>query len=160
MLLLKLRIFFLLKKMKKKLNGNVRISVVESCSGGSLSAFLTRFSGASNYFEMGLVTYSKESKSKLLNIDLDLINKYGAVSGETALLMSKSLHKISQSDINIAITGIAGPESDGSAVELGCVYISICSINQHHVVKFLFKGSREKIRLFSCYHALRIIYEL
>ena len=100
----------IIKKLQKK---RMKISVAESCTGGLLSSQITSISCSSKVFSMGLVTYSNQSKIKILNIPKKIIEKYGSVSEECCLSMVKNLKKISRADISISITGIAGP-SGGS----------------------------------------------
>ena len=109
------------KLIKKKLT----ISVAESCTGGLLSHNLTKLANSSKYFQMGLTTYSNQSKIKLLKVNKKIINKYGAVSHECCKAMVKNLSKISKSKINVSITGIAGPGGSSKNKPVGLVYIGI-----------------------------------
>ena len=107
--------------IKKKLT----ISVVESCTGGLLAHNLTKLANSSNYFEMGLTTYSNQAKTKILKVNKNIINKHGAVSPECCKAMVENLSKISKSRINISITGIAGPGGASKNKPVGLVYIGI-----------------------------------
>ena len=109
------------KLIKKKLT----ISVAESCTGGLLANNLTKLANSSNYFEMGLTTYSNQAKTKILKVNKNIINKYGAVSPECCKAMVENLSKISKSRINISITGIAGPGGASKNKPVGLVYIGI-----------------------------------
>ena len=109
------------KLIKKKLT----ISVAESCTGGLLAHNLTKLANSSNYFEMGLVTYSNQAKIKILKVNKNIIKKYGAVSKECCKSMVKNLSKISKSKINVSITGIAGPGGASKNKPVGLVYIGI-----------------------------------
>ena len=109
------------KLIKKKLT----ISVAESCTGGLLAHNLTKLANSSNYFKMGLVTYSNQAKIKILKVNKNIINKYGAVSPECCKAMVENLSKISKSRINISITGIAGPGGASKNKPVGLVYIGI-----------------------------------
>ncbi len=109
------------KLIKKKLT----ISVAESCTGGLLAHNLTKLANSSNYFEMGLTTYSNQAKTKILKVNKNIINKYGAVSPECCKAMVENLSKISKSRINISITGIAGPGGAAKNKPVGLVYIGI-----------------------------------
>ena len=91
---------------KKKL----KIAFAESCTGGLLSSSITSISGSSKVFTIGLVTYSNQSKIRILKIPKSIIKKHGAVSYETCLSMVKNLDKISKTNISVSITGIAGPK--------------------------------------------------
>ena len=106
---------------KKKL----KISFAESCTGGLLSSTLTSQSGSSKVFSMGLVTYSNDSKVKILKVPFKIISLYGAVSMQCCLSMVTNLSRISKSQVNISITGIAGPGGGSKLKPVGLVYIGI-----------------------------------
>ena len=115
-----------LKKLHKKLiDKKLTISVAESCTGGLLASNLTKLPNSSKYFQMGLITYSNEAKTKILKVDRNIIKKYGAVSKECCEEMAKNLSKISKSKINVSITGIAGPGGGSKLKPVGLVYIGI-----------------------------------
>ncbi|WP_440680836.1 CinA family protein [Candidatus Pelagibacter sp. HIMB1623] len=115
-----------LKKLHKKLiDKRLTISVAESCTGGLLANNLTKLANSSKYFQMGLITYSNEAKTKILKVDRNTIKKYGAVSKECCKEMVKNLSKISKSKINVSITGIAGPGGGSKLKPVGLVYIGI-----------------------------------
>jgi len=109
------------KFIKKKLT----ISVAESCTGGLLAYNLTKLENSSKYFQMGLTTYSNQSKIKILKVNKNIIKKYGAVSKECCKTMVQNLSKISKSKINVSITGIAGPGGGSKDKPVGLVYIGI-----------------------------------
>ena len=123
---------------KKKL----KISFAESCTGGLLASSITSISGASNVFNLGLVTYSNQAKIKVLKIDKNIIKKYGAVSYECCYAMVKNLSKISKANINVSVTGIAGPKGGTKQKPVGLVYIGIKKGNKIQINKFLFKSKK------------------
>ena len=96
----------IVKLLKKK---KLKISFAESCTGGLLSSAITSVSGSSKVFTMGLVTYSNQSKNRLLKVSKQIIQKHGAVSFQCCFSMVNNLSKISKSNVNVSITGIAGP---------------------------------------------------
>ena len=110
---------------KKLIKNKKTISVAESCTGGLLAHNLTKLANSSKYFQMGLTTYSNQAKIKILKVNKDIIKKYGAVSKECCKAMVKNLSKISRSDINVSITGIAGPSGGTKEKPIGFVYIGI-----------------------------------
>ena len=110
---------------KKLIKKRLTISVAESCTGGLLAHNLTKLANSSNYFHMGLTTYSNRAKMKILKVNKNIINKYGAVSNECCKTMVQNLSKISKSKINISITGIAGPGGASKNKPIGLVYIGI-----------------------------------
>ena len=127
----------LVKKLKKN---RISISVVESCTGGLLSSFITSVSGSSKVFDLGLVVYSNKSKINILKIPKSIIKKFGSVSEKICLLMLKNLSKISKTNIVVSITGIAGPKGGAKKKPVGLVYIGIKKGNKIVVKKCLFKN--------------------
>ena len=123
---------------KKLIKNKLTISVAESCTGGLLAHNLTKLANSSNYFQMGLITYSNNSKIKILKINKNIINKYGAVSTQCCKEMVKNLAKISKSKINIAITGIAGPKGGTKSKPIGLVYIGIKKSNKIKILENFF----------------------
>ena len=97
------------KIIDKLIKKNISISVAESCTGGLLASKITSVSGSSKVFSLGLITYSNQAKIKILKVNKNIINKYGAVSLECCRAMVVNLSKISKANINVSITGIAGP---------------------------------------------------
>ena len=124
--------------IKKKL----KISFAESCTGGLLASSITSISGASKIFNLGLVTYSNQAKIKVLKVNKNIIKKYGAVSHECCSTMVKNLSKISKANINISITGIAGPKGGTKQKPVGLVYIGVKKGNKTQVNKYLFKSKK------------------
>ena len=106
----------LIRKLIKK---NLKISFAESCTGGLLASTVTSVSGASKIFNLGLITYSNQSKIKFLKVNKKIIEKYGAVSHECCSAMVKNLSKISKANINVSITGIAGPKGGSKQKPVG-----------------------------------------
>ena len=98
------------KLHKKLIKTKNTISIAESCTGGLLSSKLTKLSGSSKYFKMGLITYSNNAKIKILKVKKSTIDKYGAVSQECCKSMVENLSKLSKCKINLSITGVAGPK--------------------------------------------------
>ena len=131
------------RKLVKLLSANrLKISFAESCTGGLLSSSITSISGSSKIFTLGLVTYSNQSKIKILKVPKRIIIKHGAVSYETCLSMVKNLNKISKTNISVSITGVAGPKGGTRQKPVGLVYIGIKKNNKTLVKKFLFKNKR------------------
>ena len=124
------------KLIKKRLN----ISVAESCTGGLLAHNLTKLANSSKYFQMGLITYSNQAKIKILKVNKNIINKYGAVSKECCKSMVQNLSKISKSKINISITGIAGPGGGSKDKPIGLVYIGMKKGNKIIIKENKFKS--------------------
>ena len=131
----------LIKKLNKK---KLKISFAESCTGGLLANTITSISGASKVFTMGFITYSNQAKIKILKISKNIIVKYGAVSPECCKAMVVSLSKISKANINVSITGIAGPNGGTKKKPVGLVYIGIKKGNKIIIIKNLFKSKKRK----------------
>tara|TARA_B100002052_G_C15701789_1_gene515392 strand:+ start:298 stop:759 length:462 start_codon:yes stop_codon:yes gene_type:complete len=123
---------------KKKL----KVSLVESCTGGLLASTITSISGASRIFDIGLVTYSNKAKIKVLKVNKNIIKKYGSVSQECCSAMVKNLSKISKANINVAITGIAGPKGGTKKKPVGLVYIGVKKGNKIQVNRCFFKSKK------------------
>ena len=132
--------------IKKLLKRNISISIAESCTGGLLSSKFTSVAGISKIFNMGLITYSKKSKSSLLKISQNDLKKYGAVSHQTAALMVKNLQRLTKSKLCISTTGIAGPSGGTKAKPVGLIYFGIKYRNKTIILEKKFKGSRIQIQ--------------
>ena len=148
----------LVKKLIKK---KLKISFAESCTGGMLSSKITSISGSSKVFGLGLITYSNQAKIKVLKINKNIINKYGAVSSECCRAMVVNLSKISKANINVSITGIAGPKGGSKQKPVGLVYIGVKKGSKLIIKKNLFKSkNRKSIQKASVNKALKIISNL
>ena len=132
----------LVKKLIKK---KIRISFAESCTGGMLASSITSVSGASKIFSLGLITYSDQAKIKLLKVNKNTIKKYGAVSYECCLAMVNNLSKISEANINVSVTGIAGPNGGTKHKPVGLVYIGVKKGNKTLIKKNFFKSKKRKL---------------
>jgi len=126
----------LINLLKKK---KLKISFAESCTGGLMSSAITSNAGSSKVFNLGLVTYSNQAKQQILKVSNKVIKKYGAVSVQCCLSMVNNLSKISNSHINISITGIAGPKGGTRKKPVGLVFIGIKFKKKIFVNKYLFK---------------------
>ena len=133
------------KLHKKLIKKKSSISVAESCTGGLLSSKLTKLSGSSKYFKMGLITYSNNAKINILKVNKKLINKYGAVSHECCKSMVENLSKLSKCKINLSITGVAGPKGGTDTKPVGLVYIGIKKGNKLLITKNMFKKKKRSI---------------
>ena len=129
------KIIFLLKKKKFKL------AIAESCTGGLLAYAITSVSGSSKVFDMSLVTYSNEAKTKVLKIPKQIIKKYGAVSVQCCLAMVNKLNKVSRANVCISVTGIAGPKGGSKKKPVGLVYIGVRVGKKVFVNKCNFKNN-------------------
>ena len=134
-----------LNKIKDILTkNNLSLSSAESCTGGLISSYLTDISGSSNYIFQNFVTYSNDAKIKYLNVSPETLQKYGAVSEQTAYEMSEGLLKLA--DCSIATTGILGPTGYSKDKPIGLVYISLGCKNNIKVIKYISKKASTKDR--------------
>lgn len=138
----------------------LRVAVAESCTGGWLAKCCTDLSGSSDWFECGLTTYSNAAKSRLLGVDLELIQREGAVSGAVVEAMAVGILERAQCDLVCAISGVAGPSGGTEHAPVGCVWFAflrsggkVCSERQD------FSGDRDAVRRESVLHALRRLAE-
>lgn len=142
---------------KKKL----KIAFAESCTGGMLASEITSISGASKVFGIGLVTYSNQAKITVLKVNKSIIQKYGAVSPQCCEAMVKNLSKISKAQINVSITGIAGPNGGTKKKPVGLVYIGVKKNNKILITKNVFKEkSRKAIQKSTIKKTFKIIKSL
>ena len=137
-----------IKKIKKlREEKTFSICLAESCTGGMISSKLTSISGSSDFFEGSIVSYSNYLKKNLLKVPKTTINKYGAVSHQTALSMVKGLKKISRSEILISVTGVAGPSGGSLRTPVGCVYFGLgTKIKNKYYFTTIKKIFRERTR--------------
>ena len=137
------------------------LATAESCTGGLLSKRLTDISGSSKFFKLSVVTYSNDTKSKLLNVSEKTLEKYGAVSSQTASEMAKGIQKLAKSNIGFSITGIAGPKGGSKAKPVGLVYFGLAkgkSIKTKNVFFGKDRG-RNEIRTLAAQYALNWLHQ-
>lgn len=136
------------KIINKLIKNKITISVAESCTGGLITSEITSVPNSSNIFNLGLVTYSNQSKEKLLKIKKQNLKKYGAVSAQICKDMVENLFKISKTDLCISTTGIAGPSGGSKLKPVGLVYIGIKfkKISKIYMYNFNKKLERNKIQ--------------
>ena len=152
---MKKKVKHIIKLLKRK---KLKIALAESCTGGMLSNAITSVNGSSKIFTFGLVTYSNESKNRLLKVSRKILKKYGAVSEQCCFEMVKNLGKLTKNSICISITGIAGPDGGSKKKPVGLVYIGIKKFNKISINKYLFKNKgRTYIQKSSVNKALKLI---
>lgn len=141
----------LLKEKKKT------ISCAESCTGGLLSAKITDVSGASEVLNRGIVSYTNIAKMENLNVPKEVLDKFGAVSEQTAKFMAEGIRNVSKTDIGVSITGIAGPTGGTKEKPVGLVYIALATEKETIVKKLMLDGNRQKIRELTCKNVLNLV---
>lgn len=122
------------------------LAVAESCTGGLIAQRLTSVPGSSIYFTEGLVTYSNESKTRLLGVDKKLIKEHGAVSKEVARDMARGVRHRAKTDFGLAVTGIAGPDGGTEEKPVGLVYIALADDAHTEHKRLKIPGDRELVR--------------
>lgn len=122
------------------------LSIAESCTGGMICSSIVDISGSSEVFLEGCVTYSNKAKISRLNVNPNTIQKYGAVSSETACEMAKGIAITSNSNIGISTTGIAGPTGGSLKKPVGLVYIGLYYKDKVQCFKYIFTGDRNLVR--------------
>ena len=147
------------KLHEKMLYKKLTLSLAESCTGGMIQEMITSNSGASEYFMGGIVSYSNLAKINVLKVKSETINKFGAVSKETANEMVKGTKKIFGTDISASITGIAGPSGGTPEKPVGTIYIAISIENQIINRKLSLSGNRENIRKKSVLILFKLLLE-
>ena len=124
-----------------------RLALAESCTGGLASKMLTDIPGSSRVFWGGAATYSNDAKQRLLGVSPDILERYGAVSGEAALAMARGLLERSPAEMAVAITGIAGPEGGTPEKPVGTVWVCACHRDGRQLARRLhFPGGRDLVR--------------
>jgi PncC family amidohydrolase len=147
------------KKIERILaSRNLMVTTAESCTGGMVAASLVNADGISKVFKEGYITYSDESKHKLLGVKTETLEAFGAVSRETATEMAEGAARAAGADISIAVTGIAGPGGGTEEKPVGLVYIACWFQGRTIVKRCFFRGDRSSIRNSSMREALQILY--
>ena len=151
-----------LEKLKKIqelcLKHNLKISTVESCSGGYLSKLITDISGSSKIYNGSIIAYSNKTKSNVLNVPESVIKKFGAVSEQVSLLMAQGVADIIDCDIAISTTGIMEVENKDDSKKPQ-VFITIWSRNTHIASHFLLHGNREANRQDTVNYTFDCLYD-
>ncbi|HAY33270.1 MAG TPA: competence/damage-inducible protein A [Ignavibacteria bacterium] len=122
---------------------NLTLSVAESCTGGRISSRIVSVPGSSEYYIGGVCSYSNELKMSLLGVKKETLERFGAVSSETAVEMAEGIRKLTDSDVSISTTGIAGPDGGTAEKPVGLVWIGLSDKNNSFAMKFLFGDNRE-----------------
>ena len=141
-----------------KLQGRT-LATAESCTGGGIGNALTAVPGASSVFKGGVISYCNDVKRSLLAVPADTLEKYGAVSAQTAEAMARGARTALHTDIAVSVTGLAGPTADEYGNPVGTVYIGYADDNACISRHFCFDGNRNEIRMQAVDAALSLILE-
>jgi len=125
----------------------ISVSTAESCTGGLIAAAFTAVSGVSKIYHSGIVTYSNETKEKLLKVKKTSLKKYGAVSRQVCSQMCFNLHKISKSQLTISTTGVAGPSGGTKLKPVGTVFTGIYFQKNIYIHKLMFSSKLSRLQI-------------
>ena len=133
-----------------------RVATAESCTGGGIAAAITTVAGSSEWFEYGIVSYANQAKQKLLNVSAETLVQYGAVSEAVVRQMVTGVLAISGANIAVAVSGIAGPDDDGSDLPVGTVWFAWgLASGEIRTERFHFPGDRTGVQLQAVEQGLR-----
>ena len=137
-----------------------RITLAESCTGGLIGGCLTAIAGSSSVFDSGFITYSNESKVRLLGVPRELLTEHGAVSDIVAAAMAEGALAQADAQIALSVTGIAGPDGGTKDKPIGLVYLALAQNDQDAMVKrYVFAGTRTDIRRATVAAALELLLD-
>ncbi|MBU4320027.1 MAG: CinA family protein [Thermodesulfovibrionales bacterium] len=152
--------FMIIRKVheifKKK---GLKLSVAESCTGGLISHYITLLPGASAFFEAGVVTYSAESKMKILGLSSDTISSYGVISKETAGEMAERMRLLTKTGCAVSTTGNLGPDVL-ERKDIGLIYTAVSMNGKTFVRELRLNGKREEIKERAAVSALEFLIEV
>jgi nicotinamide-nucleotide amidase len=141
------------------LEKGLRLSCAESCTGGSFARRVTDRPGISAVFDRGFVTYSNEAKMEELGVKRETLEKFGAVSPETAREMAEGVYRKTGSDICISVTGIAGPDGGSEKKPVGLFYVGLCFRGEVSSFEFrTMRPRRENVRNYAVREMFATIY--
>ena len=139
--------------------GGLTVSVAESCTGGMVGSLITDVPGSSAYFLGGVIAYSDDVKRDQLGVPAALLTRVGAVSSEVAKAMAEGVRSRFGTDLAAGVTGIAGPESDGTNKPVGLTYIAVASDRGTSSHEYRFTGNRWSNRRQAALETLRLLTE-
>ena len=147
----------LIRQLTKR---GMHLVTAESCTGGGIGQALTSVSGSSAVYLGGVISYANEVKEQLLSVPHEVLATVGAVSEETAKAMANGVRQLLHADLAVAVTGIAGPNADGTDKPVGLVYISVSDAARTMVSEYHFSGDREAVREQTIIHALQMLLQM
>jgi nicotinamide-nucleotide amidase len=136
-----------------------KLSLAESCTGGLIGHRVTNVSGSSEYFAGGIVAYSYEAKVKTLGVSWDTLNGFGAVSSETVLEMARGAKKLTDADIAVSVSGIAGPGGGTADKPVGTTWVGLVASDGEWSREFHFRGDRKQNKESSADAALQTLLD-
>lgn len=145
---------------KLMLENGLFLATAESCTGGLIAAACTDMAGSSAWFERGFVTYSNAAKADMLGVDAALIAQHGAVSEPVARAMAFGAIRHSQTQVSVAVTGVAGPAGGSLDKPVGTVWFAWSVQGSLHSERMCFKGDRADVRQATVRHAISKLLSL
>ncbi len=142
------------------LDKKMSVAFAESCTGGLVSSVITDIPGISTVFDRAVVTYSNKSKVENLGVKQETLDKYGAVSRDTAIEMAEGIRRVAGTDLGLSVTGIAGPDGGTEEKPVGLVYIALAHKAGTHCKELKLAGSRKRIRNMTVLNAFDMIRRL
>ena len=139
------------------IKNNLKISTAESCTAGLIASKIGSVSGASAILDQAFVTYANEAKMKLVGVKQETLDKFGAVSEQTAKEMAEGVRVASNSDIGVSSTGIAGPDGGTKEKPVGLIYVGVSDKDKTEVYKLNLNYNRNKNREMTALHALNFV---
>ena len=135
------------------------LATAESCTGGGIGAAITAVPGSSEVYKGGIISYTNWVKNRILGVDQNLLDRFGAVSAPVAESMAQGVRAVLETDVAVSVTGLAGPGGDEFGNPVGLVFIGYSDKNQTISKKFLFPGDRETVRQSAVTEALKLVLE-
>lgn len=136
-----------------------RLATAESLTGGGIGAALTAVPGASKVFCGGIISYTNEVKQHVLGVPGDVLQRFGAVSRETAMHMASGARKVLKADMAVSVTGLAGPDGDEYGNPVGTVFIGYADEKGVTAGEYHFCGDRDAVRDQTIQSALELILQ-
>ena len=136
-----------------------KLATAESCTGGMIASALVDISGSSEVFEAGYVTYANRAKINMIGVQPQTLERFGAVSEQTACEMAEGARRAAEVDIAVAVTGIAGPGGGTPEKPVGLVYIAVATKKKTICREFHFPGNRSKVRTLTMKNALKMVLD-
>ena len=133
------------------------LATAESCTGGWVGKLLTDVPGSSSVYKGGVISYTNEVKHAILGVPQETLDAFGAVSHQTAEAMAEGVRRVLQTDLGAAVTGLAGPDGDGSGRPVGLVYIAVADDRLTMYKQLHLEGDRISIRRQACEELLALV---
>ena len=136
------------------------LTTAESCTGGWVGKLLTDVPGSSKTYMGGVISYTNVVKHTLLGVPMEILDSFGAVSEQTAIAMADGVRRLLGSDFGASVTGLAGPDGDGSDRPVGLVYIAVSSENRTLYRRLQLEGGRIQVRESACNELFLLILSM